>query len=297
MMSSEGIETYREKIDERPIRVDHGLVGERESEGSSVDGVSHKDISELLGGSEVSQMHPFCVLLNFTMEGRDTLSHPAFGEETVRDLCVRVLGRRYDKIVRLNQTDFLVELKASDNLMLFVIKLGNKHTWLGMELHMDAHIGTATTLKKVSIQHEEAWNIVNNTKMMPGENVMTSSEKTDMAKISEKGCHKKNENIAEKEDAMLKVLESMLRKIEELDRTAKGKLMSTSVPDIRGQDFRTPSSGTLTDQPQWQDGVYLMEQLPRVGYFSGEKLTPKGEIDLKRWKSDVTENLQNYPEL
>ena len=58
-----------------------------------------------------------------------------------------------------------------------------------------------------------------------------------------------------------------------------------------------PSSETLTDQPQWQDGVYLMEQLPRVGYFSGEKPTPKGEIDFKTWKSDVTGNLQNYPEL
>ena len=40
-----------------------------------------------------------------------------------------------------------------------------------------------------------------------------------------------------------------------------------------------------------------MEQLPRVGYFSGEKLTPKGEIDFKTWKSDVTGNMQNYPEL
>ena len=69
MTSSEGTDTYREKVDERPIRVDHGLVGERESEGSSVDGVSHEEISELFGGSESSQMHPFCALLNFAMEG------------------------------------------------------------------------------------------------------------------------------------------------------------------------------------------------------------------------------------
>ena len=40
-----------------------------------------------------------------------------------------------------------------------------------------------------------------------------------------------------------------------------------------------------------------MEQLPRVGYFSGEKPTPKGKIDFKTWKSDVTGNLQSYPEL
>ena len=65
MMSSEGTDIYREKVDERPIRVDHGLVGERESEGSSVHGVSHEDVSEPFRGS---QMHPFCALLNFTME-------------------------------------------------------------------------------------------------------------------------------------------------------------------------------------------------------------------------------------
>ena len=59
MTSSEGTNTYKDKVDERPIRVDHGLVGERESEGSSVDGVSHEDISEFSGGSEGLQMHPF----------------------------------------------------------------------------------------------------------------------------------------------------------------------------------------------------------------------------------------------
>ena len=154
--------------------------------------MSHEDVSKLFRGSESSQMHLFCTLLNFTTEGGDAISHPAFGEEAVRDLCVRVLGRRHDKIVRLNQTDFLVEFEASDNPTLFAIKLGNKYTWLGMELHMDAHIGTATTLKKVSIKHEEAWTIVNNTKMMSSTNVptmMTSSRKMEMEKISEEGCH------------------------------------------------------------------------------------------------------------
>ena len=130
-------------------------MGEKESEGSSVDGVSHEDISEFLGGSEGLQMHP-CILLNFTTERGDAISHPAFGEEAVRDLCARVLGRRYKNIFRLNQTDFLIEFEASDNLTLFAIKLGNIHTWLGMELHMDAHIGTTMTLKKVSKQCEEA---------------------------------------------------------------------------------------------------------------------------------------------
>ena len=83
MTSSEGTGTYRKKVEERPIRVDHGLIGERESEGSSVDGVSHEDVSELFRGSESSQIHPFCALLNFTTEGGDTISHPAFGEEAV----------------------------------------------------------------------------------------------------------------------------------------------------------------------------------------------------------------------
>ena len=58
MTSSEGTGTHRDKIDERPIRVDHGLVGERESEGSSVDGVSHEDVSELFRGSEVLRYIP-----------------------------------------------------------------------------------------------------------------------------------------------------------------------------------------------------------------------------------------------
>ena len=96
--------------------------------------------------------------------------------------------------------------------MLFAIKLGNKHMWLGMELHMDAHIGTATTLKKVSIQCEEAQTIVNSTKMMSSTNVptmMTSSRKMEMKKISEEGCHKKvkAETVAEKEDKGVNVEE------------------------------------------------------------------------------------------
>ena len=72
------------------------------------------------------------------------------------------------------------------------------------------------TLKKVSRQCEEAQNIVDNAKMMPSKNMTSSSGKTEMEKISEEGCHEKKEDIADKKDAMLKVLESMLQKIEEL---------------------------------------------------------------------------------
>ena len=61
------------------------------------------------------------------------------------DLCTRELGRRYDQISRLNQTDYLVEFEMSDNPTLFTIELGNRHngwewsyTWmliLGLQLH------------------------------------------------------------------------------------------------------------------------------------------------------------------
>ena len=54
---------------------------------------AHEDITEFLGGSEGSQKHTFCVLLNFTTERGDAVSHPFFGEEAVRDLCARLLGK------------------------------------------------------------------------------------------------------------------------------------------------------------------------------------------------------------
>ena len=250
MTSLQGINKYKDKVDERPIRVGHGLMGEIESEGSSVDGVSHEDISEFLGGYEGLQMHPFCVLLNFTTERGDEISHPAFGEKAVRDLCTRVLGRRYKNIFRLNQMNFLIEFEALDNPMLFAIKLGNTHTWLGMELHMDAHIGTAMTLKKVSRQCEEARNIVDNAKIMPSKDMTSLTEKTKTEKILEEGCYEKRQGSADKENTMLKVLELMSQKIEDLDKTAKENRTSTSIPNIRGQYLWTPSTGTLIDQPQ-----------------------------------------------
>ena len=241
MTSSEGTNKHKDKVDERPIRVDHGLMGERESEGSSVDGVSHEDISEFLGGSEGLQMHPFCVLLNFTTERGDAISHSVLVR---KQLGTYALGKRYKNIFRLNQTDFLIEFEASDNPTLFAIKLGSIHTWLGIELHMDAHIGTTMTLKKVSRQCEEAQNIVDNAKIIPSKNMTSSSGKTEIEKISKEGCYEKREDPADKENAMLKVLESMSKKIEDLDRTAKENHTSTSIPNIRGQDFQTPSSGT-----------------------------------------------------
>ena len=184
----------------------------------------------------------------------------------------------------------MVEFEASDNPTLFAIKLGSTHTWLGMELHMDAHIGAAMTLERVSKQREEARDIVDKAKIRPNKNRSHSFEKPSEKMTAE-------EDSSSKEDTMLKVLESMSRKIEDLEKTTKENYTTSSMPNIRGQDFRTPSTSTLVDQPQKRDGIYLMEQLPRVGYFSGEKPTPKGEIDFKTWKSDVTGNLQNYPEL
>ena len=207
----------------------------------------------------------------------EAVSHPSFGEEAVRDLCTRALGKRYPNIVRLNQTDFLVEFEASDNPTLFAIKLGSTHTWLGMELHMDAHIGAAMTLEKVSKQCEEARDIVDKAKIRPNKNRSHSFEKPSEKKTVE-------EDSSNKEDTMLKVLESMSRKIEDLEKTTKENYTTSSMPNIRGQDFPTPSTSTLVDQPQKRDGIYLMEQLPTVGYFSREKPTPKGKSISKHGK-------------
>ena len=61
-----------------------------------------------------------------------------------------------------------------------------------------------------------------------------------MEKIAEKGCHEKKEDITGKEDAMLKVLESMLKKIEELDRTAKKTTHQHQYQTSEGKIFRHP---------------------------------------------------------
>ena len=49
----------------------------------------------------------------------------------------------------------------------------------------------------------------------------------------------------------------MSRKIEVLERTAKESHTATSIPNIRGQDFQTTSSGTLIDQPQQHEIEYI----------------------------------------
>ena len=61
--SSEGTDTYREMVDERPIRVDHGLVGERESEGNRVLMECHmKMYQNSLEDLRVLKCNPFCML-------------------------------------------------------------------------------------------------------------------------------------------------------------------------------------------------------------------------------------------
>ena len=85
---------------------------------------------------------------------------------------------------------------------------------------------------------------------MPNKDMIGSTEKTEMKKILEEGCYEKREDSADKENAMLNALELMSRKIEDLDKTAKENHTSTSIPNIRGQDFQTPSTGTLIDQLQ-----------------------------------------------
>ena len=116
-----------------------------------------------------------------------------------------------------------------------------------MELHMDAHIGAVMTLEKVSKQCEEARDIVDKAKTRPDKNRSNSFEKQKEKKTSE-------EDSTSKEDTMLKVLESMSQKIEDLEKTTKENHTATSMPNIRGQDFLTPSTSTLMDQPQKRDG-------------------------------------------
>ena len=81
-----------------------------------------------------------------------------------------------------------------------------------MELHMDAHIGTATTLKRVSRECEEACTIISDTKKMSSRDVppmTTSFRRTGIEKTSEDGLCGQTETRKpeEKEDAMLRVLE------------------------------------------------------------------------------------------
>lgn len=76
-------------------------------------------------------------------------------------MCARVLGRRYERIFKLNQTDYLVEFEEMDNPTVFAIELGSEHKWLGIDLHVDVHIGTKDTLRKVSQEHEKAHGVVN----------------------------------------------------------------------------------------------------------------------------------------
>lgn len=55
------------------------LVGDRNVEGSSVDGVQTESCRE----TEILKAHPLSVLLYLTMKEGDVISHPAFDEEAV----------------------------------------------------------------------------------------------------------------------------------------------------------------------------------------------------------------------
>ena len=151
MTSSSKKGNYREGTDERPVRLDHVLVG-NSVEGSSVDGVPTESCRE----TEILKVHPLSALLYLTTKEGDVIFHPAFGEEVVQDLCTRVLGRRYERILKLNQMDYLVEFEDTDNPTIFAVELGSVHKWLGIDLHVDVHIGTKDTLRKVSQECEKA---------------------------------------------------------------------------------------------------------------------------------------------
>ena len=74
----------RREMDERPIRLDHALVGEEEMEGSSVDGVSIESCRE----TEILTAHPLSVLLYFTTKEGYAIPHPAFGKKQY-EICVQ----------------------------------------------------------------------------------------------------------------------------------------------------------------------------------------------------------------
>lgn len=117
------------------------------------------------------------------------------------------MGKRYDKIVQLNQTDFLVEFEMADNPTLFATRIGKKHNWLGIDLNVDVHIRIMVTFRGVSLECEEAHRIINETSKAPVKTPLPDEIKMD--KNPERDVF-----IQGKEDAMLKVFKSMSKKIE-----------------------------------------------------------------------------------
>ena len=301
--SNQGILLTPSSSDERPIRVDHAIVGRN---GNSVDGGSRdqQNLNSVRNSGnrdiEFIPAHPFGVLLNFTLEGGMAVFHPTFGEEAVQGICIRAFGKAPRKISRLNETDFLVEFDAGDNPTLFATGMGNRVVWKGQKLLIDAHIATFETLRKVSREREEARRIimenVNDSKkatppvsqpsVVPPSVTVPDFKESDESSL-------RDDFAREREDAMLKVLENMSRKLEEFENRSRASTSSESKLNTNQSNF----PDQLTNQKgHRKDGVVLMEQLPRVGHFSGEKPTPKSEIDFKTWLSDVKGNLQNYPE-
>ena len=137
-------------VDERPIRPDHALVGR---EGSSVDREYQDEAS-----SEIMEVkaHPFGVLLNFRTEKGESVTHPAFSEDAVRDICARVLGKLPMNVRRLNNYDFVVGFTEDDHLTVFTHELGRQINWFDQRLLIDAHIATFDTLSCISRMREEA---------------------------------------------------------------------------------------------------------------------------------------------
>ena len=78
---------------------------------------------------------------------------------------------------------------------------------------MDAHIGTTMMLKKVSKQCKEAWTLVENAKIMPNKKHDEYIRKNRDGEEFRRGCYGKREDPADKENAMLKVLELMSQRI------------------------------------------------------------------------------------
>ena len=76
--------------------------------------------------------------------------------------------------MKLNQTDYLVEFEETDNPTMFAIELVRVHKLLGMDLHIDVHIGTKAMLGKVSQDCEKACE-AGNTEMVSGSNKLPTT--------------------------------------------------------------------------------------------------------------------------
>ena len=136
--------------------------------------------------------------------------------------------------MKLNQTDYLVELKKTDNPTIFAIELRSVHKWLGIDLNIDVHIGTKDTLRKVSQECEKACKIMNTGMASDSKQGKTiPPSKLSSWGIIEGEIVKKVLLSKEKKMQCRRCLNE--EKIEQLDRATKDSIASASILNIKGK--------------------------------------------------------------